>query len=298
MQQLEINPKFQQYWPALDKAARKRLEESMLADLTTEPIFWWHNPVTDQDELLEGHHRYRIAQQHGLELQTHEKFFDTVDDAEEFVITWQIGRRNLPEHVMKPKYQRLLDIFVARGQSKKEAIDSVSKVTDVSTRTVYRGLEDEQEPTTIQAFYADKKEYDRDLERTRNKAVEKLKQKALKEGFGDDEDRMADEWQSVEQEIQVEFESRTVALESVAEAIAVEAEATGKAPVKGGPRKSKKSGQAKSALRSIKSYLEKIQSLSFHFPGGFIAIDWKNCDEWIKAQEVALGMDKKKFGRK
>jgi len=72
----------------------EKLKESILEQGIRDPLVTWNGI------LLDGHHRYQIAQEYGLEYKTVEIELPDREAAKEWVIKNQLGRRNLtPEEV-------------------------------------------------------------------------------------------------------------------------------------------------------------------------------------------------------
>ena len=67
----------------------EKLKESVLAEGIRDPLVVWNGI------LLDGHHRYKIAQEYGLEYQTVEIELPDREAAKEWIYANQLGRRNL-----------------------------------------------------------------------------------------------------------------------------------------------------------------------------------------------------------
>jgi len=89
MQQLIINPELQRLIPPLTQEEFNQLTANVLAEGIREPIITWNGTIVD------GHNRYQIAQEHGLEYDTSEMYFKSLDECKEWMIRNQFGRRNL-----------------------------------------------------------------------------------------------------------------------------------------------------------------------------------------------------------
>ena len=92
MQQLNINPELQRLIPPLTSEEFNQLTANILAEGIREPIITWNGSIVD------GHNRYLIAQEHGLEFDTSEMYFKSLDDCKEWMILNQFGRRNLSNY--------------------------------------------------------------------------------------------------------------------------------------------------------------------------------------------------------
>lgn len=106
----------------------KQLEENILQDgKIIDPIVVWG------EFLLDGRHRLKIAQKHSLEFEVHEIEFDSIDDAQLWVLEHQLGRRNVTDHEkmrLRAQHARIVgDTRVVAGQH------------NVSQRTIQRDIE-------------------------------------------------------------------------------------------------------------------------------------------------------------
>lgn len=90
---ITIDNEFQSLIPALSAEEYGQLEENILHDGIRDALIVWNGI------LLDGHNRYKIAQEHGLTFQTQEMNFDSRADAEIWIIKNQLGRRNLLDFV-------------------------------------------------------------------------------------------------------------------------------------------------------------------------------------------------------
>ena len=88
---MEIDNEFRNYIRPLSSEEYDKLEASILSEGIRDPLVIW------QGILLDGYHRYKIAQEHGLEYKTVEVELPDKEAAKEWIITNQLGRRNLTE---------------------------------------------------------------------------------------------------------------------------------------------------------------------------------------------------------
>ena len=86
---IAIDSEFQSLIPPLTDDEYQRLEKSILAEGVREPIITWNGTIID------GHNRYNICQEHGIEFTTVEREFASRDAAKIWIIENQFGRRNL-----------------------------------------------------------------------------------------------------------------------------------------------------------------------------------------------------------
>lgn len=86
---LTINPKFQELLPPLSAEEYKQLEESILADGCRDAVLVWRNQIVD------GHNRAEICAKHNESYLAKEMPFADEDEALEWILINQLGRRNL-----------------------------------------------------------------------------------------------------------------------------------------------------------------------------------------------------------
>jgi DNA modification methylase len=75
--------------PPLSNEEFKQLERNILEEGIREPLITWNGI------LIDGHNRYRIAQEHDMNYETLEKEFENINRVKEWMINNQFGRRNL-----------------------------------------------------------------------------------------------------------------------------------------------------------------------------------------------------------
>ena len=71
------------------------LEQSVLAEGIRDPLVVWNHD--GECVLLDGHHRYQLAQKHGLQFSTVEMEFADESEAVQWVLRNQLARRNLTD---------------------------------------------------------------------------------------------------------------------------------------------------------------------------------------------------------
>lgn len=95
---MEIDTELRSLIRPLSEEEYEQLKESVLAEGIRDPLVVWNGI------LLDGHHRYKIAQEYGLEYRTVEIELPNKEAAKEWIITNQLGRRNLTP--MEASYYR------------------------------------------------------------------------------------------------------------------------------------------------------------------------------------------------
>jgi ParB-like chromosome segregation protein Spo0J len=89
MSELRINNAFRALIPPLTKDELERLTESCLSEGIRDALCVWNGTIID------GHNRYKIAQDHNLSFEVRELEFSDEYAAKEWMIINQLGRRNL-----------------------------------------------------------------------------------------------------------------------------------------------------------------------------------------------------------
>ncbi|MFP4095452.1 MAG: hypothetical protein ACLFUB_13250 [Cyclobacteriaceae bacterium] len=91
---VRILPELEELIPPLKEEEFRQLEENILREGCREALLVW--PRNDNELLLiDGHNRLKICRKHQLKFQLAEKHFDSLEDAKDFMIINQLGRRNL-----------------------------------------------------------------------------------------------------------------------------------------------------------------------------------------------------------
>lgn len=89
--ELKINPEFEKLIPPLTKDEYEQLEKNVLAEGIRDALVTWRGT------LIDGHNRYRIAENYGLPYSVVEKHFENEDQVKVWMIDNQKGRRNLTD---------------------------------------------------------------------------------------------------------------------------------------------------------------------------------------------------------
>ena len=92
-----IDTEFRDLIPPLTEEEFGELERKLLSEGCTEPLKLWAHD--DQDILIDGHHRYRICQTHGIDMPepVYIRNLQSRTDVKIWMIRNQIGRRNLSD---------------------------------------------------------------------------------------------------------------------------------------------------------------------------------------------------------
>ena len=89
MQTVSIDKEFEALIPPQTDEELSLLRKSCIEEGIREALIVWNGVIVD------GHTRYRIAQEAGLEFDVRQKDFETRTDAIKWIIDNQLGRRNL-----------------------------------------------------------------------------------------------------------------------------------------------------------------------------------------------------------
>jgi 16S rRNA G966 N2-methylase RsmD/uncharacterized DUF497 family protein len=107
------------------------LEQSVLADGIRDPLVVWNRD--GEYVLLDGHHRYQLAQKHGLSFSTVEMEFADETEAVQWVLRNQLARRNLTDEqraLVLGRYYNTLKLAPHRPPA-----DNAVKITAFSGRS-------------------------------------------------------------------------------------------------------------------------------------------------------------------
>lgn len=117
--------------PPLSNEEYKQLEQNILEEGIREPLITWNGILVD------GHNRYRIAQEHDINYETLEKQFDNINCVKEWMINNQFGRRNLPAYERGKLALRLKDIYIQKAKEiKAEKVSYYRQTGEVSQISV------------------------------------------------------------------------------------------------------------------------------------------------------------------
>jgi hypothetical protein len=112
MNQILIDPEFRSLIPPLTKEELEQLEQNLIKDGCRDALIVWN------DILLDGHNRYEICSEHNITYRTEEKHFRNRDEAKEWIIRNQFGRRNLSAFDRSKLALRLKELIQAKAKEK------------------------------------------------------------------------------------------------------------------------------------------------------------------------------------
>lgn len=96
--------------PPLTSEEFKQLERNILEEGIRDPLVTWNGILVD------GHNRYRIAQEYDIDFVTVEKEFTDMNAVKEWMINNQFGRRNLNNYQRSVLALQLEDVFKAKAK--------------------------------------------------------------------------------------------------------------------------------------------------------------------------------------
>ena len=91
---LSVEPSLKAFLPQLSDSEFSILEKQILKDGCRDALLVWLKEDNSR-VLLDGHNRYAICSKHKLEFQIEEMSFDSIEEVKEFMLTLQMGKRNL-----------------------------------------------------------------------------------------------------------------------------------------------------------------------------------------------------------
>lgn len=121
----------------LDERSFKELEDSILKDGVRDPLVVWK----EKNAILDGHNRLRVIKKHNLPYKTTELSFPDANEAEEWMIRNQLGRRNLTADRFDYYIGKLYNQAKEPSEKPQNLHDAAAKLAEefgVSERTVRR----------------------------------------------------------------------------------------------------------------------------------------------------------------
>lgn len=109
---MKIDAEFQSLIPPLTYEEKKMLEESILSEGCRDAVVVWN------DTIIDGHNRYEICTKYNIPFETVNRDFDSRNDAIEWIIKNQFGRRNLPIHERARLALRLKPVIAEKAKEK------------------------------------------------------------------------------------------------------------------------------------------------------------------------------------
>jgi N6-adenosine-specific RNA methylase IME4 len=107
---MKILQELQTLIPPLSNEEFKQLERNILEEGIRDPLITWNGI------LIDGHNRYRIAQEHDINYETLEKEFENIFLVKVWMIYNQFGRRNLSNYQRSVLALQLEDVFKEKAK--------------------------------------------------------------------------------------------------------------------------------------------------------------------------------------
>ena len=123
---MQILQELESLIPPLSNEEFKQLERNILEEGIREPLITWNGI------LIDGHNRYRIAQEHDMNYETLEKEFENLNRVKEWMINNQFGRRNLSNYQRSVLALQLEDVFREKAKEKEQFRKTTSQISDES----------------------------------------------------------------------------------------------------------------------------------------------------------------------
>lgn len=171
--QIIIDQEFKDLIPPLSKDEFKQLEENCVNEGIRDALIIWKHP-DGRSILIDGHNRYRIAEENDLEYRTEEKEFEDRTDVKLWILRNQLGRRNLNTYNRSVLALQLEPLMLEKARKKqseaggahpqksaKPPIDTreeLAKIANVSHDTIHKvkTIEAKASPETKQDLKAGK----------------------------------------------------------------------------------------------------------------------------------------------
>ncbi|UFH57912.1 hypothetical protein [Spirosoma sp. KNUC1025] len=152
--QIQILDQLRDLIPPLADEEYRQLQQNILKHGVKDPLTVWETSSTvlhlDEENrpvyvLIDGHNRYQISQEHKLDYRINLLRFTSLEEAKDYMIDFQLGRRNLsPEQIAYLRGLRYLQQKTMRGGNKfstnsiVNASVALGKEYGVSSRTIKR----------------------------------------------------------------------------------------------------------------------------------------------------------------
>ena len=134
-----INPVLEAYIHPLSDEEERMLEESILAEGCRDPLVVWR----EENVLVDGHHRKKICERHGLSFQVAYRSFPDMEAAKAWMDLNQLGRRNLS----KEKRDEMIRRLAAAGVRQKDIAEKTGLKEPAISKIVHGNFPKESEST-------------------------------------------------------------------------------------------------------------------------------------------------------
>jgi N6-adenosine-specific RNA methylase IME4 len=120
---MQILKELESLIPPLSNEEFKQLERNILEEGIREPLITWNGI------LIDGHNRYRIAQEHDMNYETLEKEFENINRVKEWMIHNQFGRRNLSNYQRSVLALQLEDVFREKAKENQGNRNDIKQIS-------------------------------------------------------------------------------------------------------------------------------------------------------------------------
>jgi len=148
--EINIKSELQNFITPLSEDSREQLEENIKLNGCLDPLTLWEKKDGNL-VLVDGHNRYQICSQHDIPFKVRIIRFGTEEEAKDWMINHQLGRRNLNPDQLSYfrglKYERMkkkrggYDKVLSSGQSGDKTSEVLAREFNVSDRTILRDAE-------------------------------------------------------------------------------------------------------------------------------------------------------------
>lgn len=144
-----LKPELQEFIPPLTPEELAQLEASLLAEGCRDALIVWENTEEKGKYILiDGHNRFHICKKHGLSFKTEKIDFKSMEEAKDWMINNQLGKRNMTEE-QKSYYRGLqykrekknlggYDFVKSVGQNVQATHKRLAEIYKVSPKTIQR----------------------------------------------------------------------------------------------------------------------------------------------------------------
>lgn len=147
---IKVKSELQNFITPLSEDSREQLEENIKLNGCLDPLTLWDKKNGDL-VLVDGHNRYQICSKHDIPFRVRIIKFGTEEEAKDWMINHQLGRRNLNPDQLSYfrglKYERMkkkrggYDKVLSSGQSGDKTSEVLAREFNVSDRTILRDAE-------------------------------------------------------------------------------------------------------------------------------------------------------------
>lgn len=191
-----IDNEFRALIPPLSAEERAQLEANILADGCRDPLVTWG------EVLIDGHNRHEICTKHGLQFDVVEHEFSSRDDAIEWIINNQFGRRNLSDYQRGVLALRMKPIMEKRAEAKRlETQGRPEKLSQISDAVISPASEKFRADEAVSELANVSRDTIRKIERIEEVAAPEVKAIAA---AGDVSINLASQFVELPQEVQQE----------------------------------------------------------------------------------------------